>query len=462
MAVTNMWPIKGKVSTLVNYIENPEKTSAQNVKNVLSYIEDDNKTEKMLYVTGINCEPAIAAKQFTQTKQLWGKEGGRVAYHGYQSFREGEVDAETAHQIGVELARRLWGDRFEVVVATHLNTGHYHNHFCLNSVSFVDGYKYHDTKEDIRRMRDTSDEICREHDLSIEEAPRIDQNRRRNYREWKDQWEGNPTLRSSIRADIDAAVTYSSTVMEFNRVMRAIGYEFILDSESGAELKYPKLRLPGSDRCIRLKSLGPGYSLGDLRKRIFNTRMTEDPYKDIEKARAPEIIDRYTNRLIKAGFRVVITYHGMQLRACKRKRKYLEYSPELRADIRKLDKIIRLQDFSRVHRIDTIGQAEEIKSELKAEISRLAEERENCRKQVKRWEREGVPAYVNLWRFAAEDKTKEMRSLYRKIRMCDEIIGIAPHIRKKAIKLVQQRAYEEQKRRIRREMEKAQQIRRAR
>ena len=65
MAVTNMWPIKGKVSTLVNYIENPEKTSAPNVKNVLSYIEDDNKTEKMLYVTGINCEPAIAAKQFT-------------------------------------------------------------------------------------------------------------------------------------------------------------------------------------------------------------------------------------------------------------------------------------------------------------------------------------------------------------------------------------------------------------
>ena len=174
MAVTNMWAVKGSVSSVVDYIENPEKTTPRDMQQVMSYITDADKTEQMMYVTGINCEPEIAAKQFTQTKQLWGKEGGRVAYHGYQSFREGEVDADTAHKIGVELAQELWGDRFEVVVATHLNTGHYHNHFCLNSVSFRDGYKYHDTKEDIRRMRDVSDAICRRYGLSIEDRPRID------------------------------------------------------------------------------------------------------------------------------------------------------------------------------------------------------------------------------------------------------------------------------------------------
>ena len=64
-----------------------------------------------------------------ETKRLWGKSGGRVCYHGYQSFKADEVTAETAHEIGVRLAEELWGGRFEVVVATHCNTGHYHNHF---------------------------------------------------------------------------------------------------------------------------------------------------------------------------------------------------------------------------------------------------------------------------------------------------------------------------------------------
>ena len=104
MAVTNLWAVKGNLSAVVKYIENPEKTTVRDMEQVMTYISDANKTEQMLYVTGINCEPEIAAKQFLQTKQLWNKEGGRLAYHGYQSFRAGEVDAETAHKIGVELA----------------------------------------------------------------------------------------------------------------------------------------------------------------------------------------------------------------------------------------------------------------------------------------------------------------------------------------------------------------------
>ena len=163
MAVTNLWAVKKNVTAVIRYIENPEKTTSKDVEQVMSYIKDGSKTEKMMYVTGINCEAEIAAEQFMQTKRLWGKEGGRVAYHGYQSFREGEVDAKTAHEIGVELAQKMWGDRFEVVVATHCNTNNFHNHFCVNSVSFADGYKYHDTKEDIRIMRGLSDMICKEH-----------------------------------------------------------------------------------------------------------------------------------------------------------------------------------------------------------------------------------------------------------------------------------------------------------
>ena len=138
MAVTSIWPITGNPDGVIEYAINPEKTSEVSreetaalhaIDNVVEYTADDLKTEKRVYVSGVNCQIPHAKEQFMETKRRFGKMDGRTCYHGYQSFRAGEVDADTAHRIGVELAKELWGDRFEVVVATHLNTDHYHNHF---------------------------------------------------------------------------------------------------------------------------------------------------------------------------------------------------------------------------------------------------------------------------------------------------------------------------------------------
>ena len=460
MAVTNMWAVKGSVSSVVKYIENPEKTTQRDMQQVMSYITDADKTEQMMYVTGINCEPEIAAKQFTQTKQLWGKEGGRVAYHGYQSFREGEVDADTAHKIGVELAQRLWGDRFEVVVATHLNTGHFHNHFCLNSVSFRDGYKYRDTKEDIRRMRDTSDAICRRYGLSIEDRPRIDQDKRRNYRELKDEREFRTTLRNKVRADIDAAISCSLTLKEFGKVMRDMGYKFILEGETGKELKYPKLVIPGSDICVRLKSLGPGYDVDDYHERIirnsWESARQNDPFVNLEDLKTQAILNRYNSRLNRAGFRVVITYHCLQLRSCKYKRKYREYSPQLIKDIRKLERLGQLQSFSRKYRLDTPQQVENLKEALRKRISDIAKDRDEDRKQQRLYERKGMTGYANYYRLSAQEKTKQMRRLYQELRMCEEILQAEPGIRAMTLGLVRQRVDEESRRQYRSDLGKTQ------
>lgn len=133
MAVTSIWPIKGRVDQVINYARNPKKTTERSydelaalhsIDGVVEYAADDMKTEYRSYVSCLNCKEADAAAQFMETKRLWGKLDGRVCYHGYQSFRADEVTAETAHEIGVRLAEELWGDRFEVVVATHCNTGH--------------------------------------------------------------------------------------------------------------------------------------------------------------------------------------------------------------------------------------------------------------------------------------------------------------------------------------------------
>ena len=172
MAVTSIWPIKGRVDKVINYARNPEKTREETrkglstlheIEGVIEYAADEMKTETRAYVTCLNLtSEELAAKEFMETKRLKHNEGGRACYHGYQSFKADEVDADTAHNIGVALAKELWGDRFQVVVATHCNTGHYHNHFVINSVSDVDGKKFYNSPEDYRRMREVSDRLCRE------------------------------------------------------------------------------------------------------------------------------------------------------------------------------------------------------------------------------------------------------------------------------------------------------------
>ena len=161
MAVTSLWPIRGRVDHVIDYARNPEKTTQagygeqaalHTIDGVMEYAADEMKTERRSYVSCLNCREEIAAAQFMETKRLWGKTDGRVCYHGYQSFRADEVTAETAHEIGVRLAEELWGDRFEVLVATHCNTGHYHNHFVINSVSFLDGYKFYNSPADYAEL----------------------------------------------------------------------------------------------------------------------------------------------------------------------------------------------------------------------------------------------------------------------------------------------------------------------
>ena len=129
-----MWAIKGRLSQVIDYVMNPEKTTEEflpdlialhAVNGVVEYAADEVKTEKRSYVSCLNCTERNAAQQFLSTKRFWRKvEDKRVCYHGYQSFQEGEVTAEQAHALGVALAKELWGDRFEVVVATHCNTNH--------------------------------------------------------------------------------------------------------------------------------------------------------------------------------------------------------------------------------------------------------------------------------------------------------------------------------------------------
>lgn len=128
MATTKIWDVRGRLDHVLDYSTNEEKTAnpdysptdLQALRDVMNYTMQDYKTEYQYYITGLNCSPETARQEMMITKKQYRKEGGIIAYHGYQSFAPGEVTPEQCHEIGVKLAQKLWGDRFEVIVTTHL------------------------------------------------------------------------------------------------------------------------------------------------------------------------------------------------------------------------------------------------------------------------------------------------------------------------------------------------------
>ena len=175
MAVTKIWAIHDSVSRVVDYCTNPSKTKLSDLEQVLLYAADKGKTldegEQQYAVTGIGCRAESAAREMAAVQRRFGKAGGNVAYHAYQSFKTGEVTAEECHRIGVETARRLWGNDRQVLVATHFNTGTYHNHFVVNPVNMWTGKKLEAKYEVYYKLRDMSDRICKEHGLPVVKNP---------------------------------------------------------------------------------------------------------------------------------------------------------------------------------------------------------------------------------------------------------------------------------------------------
>ncbi len=138
---------------IIHFINNKTQT-AGGMKYVLNYVSRKEKTvsEDKRFVTGVNCSPETALDEMTATKNLYRKTDGRLYYHLVQSFPSGyEIEPELAHKIAVELAEKAF-NKYEAVVATHIDREHINSHLVLNSVSFEDGKKYPASKS-MRSLR---------------------------------------------------------------------------------------------------------------------------------------------------------------------------------------------------------------------------------------------------------------------------------------------------------------------
>lgn len=263
MAVTKIWPIKDSVRRVVEYAGNPEKTQYHDLEDVLCYAGNREKTrqDQTVFVTGINCGRDTAFWEMLVFQELFDKVDGNVAYHAYQSFRPGEVTPQQCHQIGIELAQQLWGERHQVLVATHFNTGTFHNHFVLNAVSFVDGKKFNCNRAAYRALSQTSDALCRQYGLSVVEHPSGRTPRSLYFVEKQNA----PTQHNLMRQAIDECIAVSPDFRYFAKSLARRGY--VLDCTPSH--KYPTIRAVGSKKPVRLYRLGEGYSVQEMQKRIF-------------------------------------------------------------------------------------------------------------------------------------------------------------------------------------------------
>ena len=399
MAYTSIIPVR-RLDRAVKYVRDKSKTAKPtSLEEAVDYALNRDKTESDCFETGLSCVCESAFEDMRDTVQRWHKTDGVQGYHLVQSFAEGEVTPELAHQIGVELADQLLGGRYQAVVTTHLNTRHVHNHIVWCAVALDNGRKYHsNAKSYYTEVRAKSDALCCQYGLSVIETPESERGKRQ-YAKWQAETGGQPTWRTAIRMDVDEAITMALTWRQFLALLEQKGYEVRMGR------KYPTLRPPGKDRFVRFKTLGKSYTPEAIRRRILYPKRPFTP-PTVWHGRLHGT-HRKARKL--TGLRALYYRYLYELGALPRKPQRPSYA--VRQDIRNLDKRIRQMEFLSRHGIDTLGQLDAYRQTREQAVADLLSER----KRLHRAEPDDET------KARLERITQSLKPLRRDIRLCRQI-----------------------------------------
>lgn len=344
MAYTKIVPLRASLKKAVDYTLNKDKTD---LSNAMDYAKDSSKNmdEHIVFETAINCMVDTAYQDMMHTKKAYYKTGGVLGYNIIQSFSPNEVTAQMAHAIGVEFATKCFGSKYEVIVSTHLNKHHYHNHIVMNSVSFMDGSKYENSFKDyFVDIRGYSDSIYKAYNLSVI-SPAIE-NKSLTYIEWLSLYKGKTTWQSIIKEDIDVAVKNSYTFGEFLVYMEHIGYQV----KHG---KYIAFRPYGKERFSRGYKLGQGYSEDKLRARIDGKDFNYVPeYSPPPKSIYQPYIKRHVISDLERNYWRWI----YQMDLVKKRKAPPKMTKYLKGELLKLERYKEQQTFLRTHNLNTASE----------------------------------------------------------------------------------------------------------
>jgi hypothetical protein len=258
MAVTALFPLKAG-----------KRSVSAALGRTTDYVKNPDKTDGGEWVSAYECDPLTVDAEFAFSKSQYAKITGRnqgshdvIAYHLRQAFKPGEIDAETANEIGYKLALRLTKGKHAFVCCTHTDRHHLHNHIVFNSTSLDCTRKFRNFKYSYNAIRKISDLLCAEYGLSIVEKPKLSNGR--DYGKWL---RGTKTKsgRQILCDIIDNFLSVGLTITElFSRL-----------KEAGCEIKTGKrisIKPPQSKKFFRLDKLGDDYSYETILERLSGKR----------------------------------------------------------------------------------------------------------------------------------------------------------------------------------------------
>jgi hypothetical protein len=312
------------------------------------------------------------------------------------------------------LAQKLWGERYQVVVATHLDkANHLHNHFVLNNVSMTDGKKYYRSESDYYAMQQESDALCREYGLSVIDEPQ--RGKSKHYSEWQAEHNGHPTWRGMVKSDVDMAIRRSMTERQFFDNLRKLGYEIKIGKDIS-------VRPPGKERFVRLqRNFGDDYAIERIRSRILAQDRPERAIIPAESSRK-QIRFMGTHHRVNCitGLRALYYYYLYRMGILPKKR---EPNPKqiyflFREDIRHMQEMTREIRLMAKHSIDTVEQLASHKQDAEEQIKELSGTRQHLRNQIRSIRDEDKLAAARAEVSALSARISE---LCREVKSCENI-----------------------------------------
>ena len=343
----------------------------------IQYVLNGDKTDHQILTAHQNCDPDREYRQMMDTKREVGKLDGRQCYHIIQSFKPGEITPELALEIAKEFAAEYLAD-YEVVIGTHVDKGHIHSHLVFNSVNAQTGEKYHiTTQEYYRQIRAVSDQLCREHGLSVimEGQP----TQAVSYIEWLRQSRGQPTFRSMLEADLRAAIQDANDLGHFFMLMEHKGWEVSHGNRLG-------FRLRGQERFMIPGRKNPLFTEDGIRAAI------QGNLADIEAGRRPAVIYHTSYQPYKkhpkyTGFMALYVHYLYVLGKIGQRQYPPRMTPQLRQEVMKSEQYREQFAFLRDNAIATQADMAAFLTRTEETLANLTKQRTilNVRKKKRRW-----------------------------------------------------------------------------
>ena len=343
------------ISKILNMKDCGGHFHGKHLKRSLDYVMNQEKTQDGRLIGAINCQVDSAFEQMKATKRKFGKVDKRQGYHIILSFKEDEVNPDTAFEITRRFVEEYLGKSYEAVYVVHDNTAHVHSHIVFNSVSFVDGKKYRYEKGDwAKYIQPITNKLCQEYGLSIIDVDDgSKEEEHESYKDWSEYREGSFVWADMIKRDLDSCILQAGNYEQFLELLSDKGYEV-------KQGKYLAVKPQGMTRFRRCKTLGDMYSDEAIRERIEKEDISfyREQQKEVQPVLCKCKVRRY-RRAKMSGLQK--RYYAKLYRIGKLKKKPYSQVWKYRDDIRKMHKLQEQYLFLVRHKIES---AEELVSVL--------------------------------------------------------------------------------------------------